>query len=297
MIERILLVQHVRRRHMSEHARAARAELERRGITVLEEDDLTTSGRHGIASGPAVDLVLALGGDGTILAAADHARHHGVPLVGVNLGHLGFLAEVSGEGIPCIIDRLVAGDFTVEERMTLDVTVHRPDGGISHDWAFNEAAVLRTDVARPGHFALVVDGQDVSTYGADGIVVATPTGSTAYSFSAGGPVVWPDLQAIVMAPLAAHGLFTRPMVLAPSSVLEVIVMEPHRTAPELWCDGLRHLTTEAGTTIRVRAGERPVRLARLDDTPFSTRLVTRFELPVRGWRSHSRSDAEAGSRE
>ncbi|RRC96530.1 NAD kinase [Schaalia canis] len=269
-----MVVRHVHRPDAIAAAEVARRELEAYGIEVLPENCTDCE----------VDLVLALGGDGTILAAADLARTHDVPLLGVNMGHMGFLAEVSGEGIPKVIEQLARNDYRVDTRMTLDVTVRFPDGSEVHDWALNEAVLIHTDVAHPVQLALVVDGQDVSTYGADGIILATPTGSTAYSFSAGGPVVWPDTEAIVISPLAAHGLFTRPLVVGPSSVVEVIVLEHDWSAPEMWCDGLRQTTAPVGTSIITRVGQRPVRLVRLDDTPFSTRLVHKFHLPVRGWR-------------
>ena len=178
--------------------------------------------------------------------------------------------------------------FTLERRMTLDVTMERPDGSSASDWALNEAVIMHTDVAHPVHFALVVDGQEVSTYGADGMILSTPTGSTAYSFSAGGPVVWPDTEAIVVAPLAAHGLFTRPLVVGPSACVEIVVLDDMWTAPEMWCDGLRRMTVPAGSVVRARVGSAPVQLVRVDDTPFSARLVRKFNLPVRGWRDGSR---------
>lgn len=285
MSERIMLVRHVNRPAAIAAAEVARREIEARGLeVVLDEAD---AGR--------IDLVLALGGDGTILAAAEHARRHDVPLLGVNMGHMGFLAEVSADGIPSVVERIARHDFHVESRMTLDVTMRFPDGTEVTDWALNEAVIMHTNVAHPVHLGLAVDGQDVSTYGADGIVLATPTGSTAYSFSAGGPVVWPDTEAIVMAPLAAHGLFTRPLVVGRSSELEVFVLDRLWTAPEVWCDGLRRTTAPTGTSVVARVGRHPLRLARLDDTPFATRLVRKFDLPVRGWRSRSGSDADAGS--
>ncbi len=270
-----MLVRHVNRPDAIAAAEVARRELESWGIEVVPEDEHEDR----------LDMVLAMGGDGTILAAADHARHYDVPLLGVNMGHMGFLAEVSARGIPSIVERLARHDFVVDTRMTLDVSMRFPDGTEVRDWALNEAVVMHTDLAHPVHLAFVVDGQDVSTYGADGIVLATPTGSTAYSFAAGGPVVWPDTEAIVMAPLAAHGLFTRPLVVGPSSELEVIVLEEHWSAPELWCDGRRRTTVPRGTSVVVTVGSCPVRLVRLDNTPFSTRLVRKFDLPVRGWRS------------
>ncbi|PID97678.1 MAG: NAD kinase [Actinobacteria bacterium] len=280
MTQRVMLVRHVHRPAAITAAEIARKEIEARDMEVVPED---------AAIGEA-DLVLAFGGDGTILSAASLSRQHDIPLLGVNMGHMGFLAEVSGDGIPTVIDRLAEGDYLVDARMTLDVTVRFADGSTIEDWALNEAVIMRTNVAHPVHLVLVVDGQDVSTYGADGIVLATPTGSTAYSFSAGGPVVWPDTEAIVMAPLAAHGLFTRPLVVGPSSVLEVVVMENEWSAPEVWCDGLRHATVPSGSSLTARVGKRPVRLVRLDHTPFSTRLVHKFGLPIRGWRNRRERD-------
>lgn len=274
MTQKVMVVRHVHRPDAIAAAEVARRELEKHGIELVPDH----------CSDCDVDLVLALGGDGTILAAADLARTHDVPLLGVNMGHMGFLAEVSGEGIPKVIEQFARNDYRVDTRMTLDVTVRFPDGTEITDWALNEAVLMHTNVAHPVQLALVVDGQDVSTYGADGIILATPTGSTAYSFSAGGPVVWPDTEAIVISPLAAHGLFTRPLVVGPSSTVEVVVLEHDWSAPEMWCDGLRQTIAPVGTSIITRVGQRPVRLVRLDDTPFSTRLVHKFHLPVRGWR-------------
>ena len=196
-----------------------------------------------------VELVLVLGGDGTILWAAQHARERGVPLLGVNLGHMGFLAEAEVSSVSSLVERVAKGDYAVEERMTLELDLEMPDGEIKHDWAINEAAIMRTDLAHPAHFGIGVDGQGVSTYGADGIILSTPTGSTAYSFSAGGPVVWPDTEAVLMVPLAAHGLFTRPLVVGPNSELEVSVTKQQWADLVVWCDGLRCFTAPAGTRI------------------------------------------------
>ncbi len=281
MIRTVMLVRHIHRPDAITAASVVREELEALGVEVVDEGPEAEA-----------DFVLAMGGDGTILAAAEHARCRDVPLLGVNMGHMGFLAEASGQELSQIAQRIAAEDFHLENRMTLDVAVHFPDGSTARDWALNEAVVIHTNVAHPVHLALAVDGQDVSTYGADGIVLATPTGSTAYSFSAGGPVVWPDTEAIVMAPLAAHGLFTRPLVVGPSSTLDVLVLEETWADPEMWCDGSRRTVLPAGSVVSTTVGERPVRLVRLDDTPFSARLVQRFNLPVRGWRSgHPRTQA------
>lgn len=274
MIATVMLVRHVHRPDALTAAEVMASELRALGIDVRHEDPDAEA-----------DFVLAMGGDGTILAAAHHAHLRNAPLLGVNVGHMGFLAEATGQDLALIARRIASEDFHIEERMTLDVQVREPDGTIRKDWALNEAVVVHTDVAHPVHVALAVDGQDVSTYGADGMIIATPTGSTAYSFSAGGPVVWPDAEAVVLAPLAAHGLFTRPLVLGPSALLEVAVLEENWTDPEMWCDGLRRTPLPAGSLVSTRVGARPVRLVRLDETPFSARLVERLSLPVRGWRS------------
>ena len=274
MIRRVMLVWHKHRPDAQTAASVMMSELDSLGVEVVEE-----------ARPNSADLLLALGGDGTIRAAAEYARRGDVPLLGVNLGHMGFLAEATDQGFDELAQRIANEDFHLETRMTLDVVVRQPDGTVITDWALNEAVVIHTDVAHPVHLALAVDGQDVSTYGADGIVLATPTGSTAYSFSAGGPVVWPDMEAIVMAPLAAHGLFTRPLVVGPSSKLEVGVLSENWTSPELWCDGKRRNSLPPGSSVTTTVGQWPVRLVRLDDTPFSTRLVQKFNLPTRGWRN------------
>lgn len=241
-----------------------------------------------------VELVLVFGGDGTILWAAQYAREFGVPLLGVNIGHMGFLAEAELDSIETLIERVAARDYTVEKRMTLELDVFVPGTEVQHDWAFNEAAVMRTDLAHPAHMGVGVDGQGVSTYGADGIILSTPTGSTAYSFSAGGPVVWPDTEVMLMVPLAAHGLFTRPLILGPHSEIELSVNEEQWSDLEIWCDGIRCITAPSGTRILCRMSETPLMFARLSDTPFSTRLVAKFDLPVSGWR-HSNGNGMVDS--
>lgn len=278
MISTVMLVRHIHRPDAITAASVIRARLQELGIRVIEEDD---------PSRP--DLVLAMGGDGTILSAAESARAWDAPLLGVNLGHMGFLAEDIGPDLEEVARRIAQERYRIEERMTLDVLVRFPDGTSTTDWAWNETAIIHADVAHPVHLALAVDGQDVSTYGADGIILATPTGSTAYAFSAGGPVVWPDTEAVVVAPLAAHGLFTRPLVVGPSTRLDVVILEENWTEPEMWSDGTRRTVLPAGSLVSTTVGALPVRLVRLDDTTFSTRLVERLNLPVRGWRSPART--------
>ena len=250
-------------------------------------DDLRGHGVETVRNGSAegVELVVVLGGDGTILRAAEEARNHDVPVLGVNLGHVGFLAEAEPEALPEVVARIVERDYTVEERMTLDVQVTTPDGQVQRSWALNEAAVEKGERARMVVATIGVDGRGLSSFGCDAIILATPTGSTAYAFSGGGPVVWPDVEALLLVPIAAHALFTRPMVVGPSSVLEVEVLPYEETHAVVWCDGRRLLDAPAGSRIEVRRGERPVRLARLTEAPFSGRLVAKFNLPVKGWRN------------
>jgi len=229
------------------------------------------------------ELVMVLGGDGTILRAAEVVRGQQVPLLGVNLGHVGFLAESEREDLADAVDRVARRDYVVEERMTLDVRVTLHEQEIARTWAVNEATVEKASRERVLEVVTEVDGRPVSTVGCDGVVMATPTGSTAYAFSAGGPVVWPDVEALLMVPISAHALFARPLVVAPTSVLAVELLG--RAGPGvLWCDGRRTVDLPPGARIEVRRGVEPVRLARLATGPFTDRLVAKFRLPVTGWR-------------
>lgn len=230
------------------------------------------------------ELVLVLGGDGTLLRAAELVRGLDIPLIGVNLGHVGFLAEADPDGWQEVVHRVAARDYTVEERMTIDVEVHTPTGETHRGWAVNEATVEKVERSRVIELALGVDGRGVSTFGCDGIVLATPTGSTAYAFSGGGPIVWPDVEALLVVPIAAHALFARPLVVGPSSGLAVEVLERNQLPADVWCDGRRRLSAPVGSHVDVRRGVEPVMLARLAATPFSGRLVAKFNLPVAGWR-------------
>jgi NAD+ kinase len=227
------------------------------------------------------ELVVVLGGDGTILRGTEMARSAGVPLLGVNLGHVGFLAEAEPDALPDTVARVVARDYTVERRMTLDVDVRHDGQLVQRQWALNEASVEKTARQKMLELVVEVDGRPLSRWGGDGVVFATPTGSTAYAFSAGGPVVWPDVEALLLVPLSAHALFARPLVVSPSSTLAVDIVS-RRGA--LWCDGRRTFDLPPGARIEVRRGSEPVRLARLHSAPFTDRLVAKFVLPVEGWR-------------
>lgn len=234
-----------------------------------------------------LEVALVLGGDGTILRAAEILRGSACPILGVNLGHVGFLAEAESHDLSYTVDRVLAGEFFVEERMTVDVVASHEGEAIARTWAVNEASVEKR--GRMLEVAIGVDGRPLSSFGCDGVVLATPTGSTAYSFSAGGPVVWPVVQALLAVPIAAHALFNRPLVVAPTSVLTVEILPQSSGLGVLWCDGRRRTELPVGAVVEVRRSERSLRLARIDEAVFTDRLVNKFHLPVSSWRG------EAGS--
>ncbi|MBD3145609.1 NAD kinase [Microbispora camponoti] len=245
---------------------------------------------HGAALEEA-ELIIVLGGDGTLLRAAELARQAAVPLLGVNLGHVGFLAEAEVEDLASVVDLVVEGRYEVEERMTIEVVVRLNGSVLARTWALNEASVEKKD--RMLEVVAEIDGRPLSRWGCDGVICATPTGSTAYAFSAGGPVVWPEVEALLLVPNSAHALFARPMVVSPKSTLALEIL-PDTSAGVLWCDGRRRFDIPPGARVEVRRGEVPVRLARLlgveaTGAPFTDRLVAKFGLPVQGWRGRVRS--------
>jgi NAD+ kinase len=229
------------------------------------------------------ELVVVIGGDGTILRAAELAHPSGTPLLGVNLGHVGFLAEAEYDDVGATIDAIVERRYTAEDRLTIDVSVFQDGELVTSTFALNEASVEKAARERMLEVVVEVDGRPLSRWGCDGVVCATPTGSTAYNFSAGGPIVWPGVEALLLVPISAHALFARPLVVAPTSVLAVEVISPQATGV-LWCDGRRAVDLPHGARIEVRRGVRPVRLVRLHTAPFTDRLVAKFGLPVEGWR-------------
>jgi NAD+ kinase len=243
------------------------------------------------------ELVIVLGGDGSLLRAAELSRPAGVPLIGVNLGHVGFLAEAEPDGLADLVERVVAREYAVEERMTIDVTVRRNGTGIASTWALNEATVEKAARERVIEVIIEIDGRPLSRWGGDGVVCSTPTGSTAYAFSAGGPVVWPEVEALLMVPISAHALFAPPMVVSPQSVLAVeLIVASETSGAVLWCDGRRKVDLPPGSRVEVRRGALPVLLARLQTSEsrsggFTDRLVAKFGLPVTGWRGRTWEDA------
>ena len=230
------------------------------------------------------ELVLVLGGDGTFLRAADLAHTVDVPVLGINMGHVGFLAEWEEESLETAIERVVKRDYRIEDRMTIDTVVVDAAGAeVGRSWALNEVSMHSQNRRGVLDAILEVDGRPVSSFGCDGVLISTPTGSTAYSFSAGGPVLWPELDAILVVPNNAHALFAKPLVVSPAST--VAVESASRTDEAIAImDGHRQITMPAGSRVEVVRGRHPIRWVRLDEKPFTDRLVNKFWLPVEGWR-------------
>ena len=232
-----------------------------------------------------IELAIVLGGDGTILRAAELVRGGTAPVLGINMGHVGFLAEIERDDMDDAVRRVIDRDYTVEERLAIAVRVKDADGTIIYrTWALNEATVEKASRERMLEVVMEVDGRPLSSFGCDGIVMSTPTGSTAYNFSAGGPVIWPSVEAISVVPLSAHALFARPLVVSPDATVAVEVLERTSGSGILWCDGRRSHELPPGARVVVRRSSRPVRLARLHPAAFTDRLVRKFRLPVTGWR-------------
>lgn len=233
------------------------------------------------------ELVIVFGGDGTFLRAAEFARAADVPVFGFNLGHVGFMAEAEGYYVDPIIKDLVAGRYRIEERMTMAVNVWVGDSLLAEGWALNEASVENRSRQGLIEIVLEVDGLPVTGYACDGVLVSTPTGSTAYAFSAGGPVLWPNIDAILIVPNNAHALFSRPLVVSPESIIAVELASTGQDSI-VFCDGRRIISVPAGGRVELGRSKYGVKWVRIDKRPFADRLVKRFKLPVTGWRGSSR---------
>jgi NAD+ kinase len=293
MSREILVLTHPRREGMADRARWVLDRLATAGIAPrmladeaeilgLRASDLVSSDDDAAVG---VELVLVLGGDGTLLRGAELARSADIPLLGVNLGHVGFLAEAEPDALESTVDHVVRKDYRVEERMTVDVTVRHQGSIVYNGWALNEMSLEKAERARMLECVLGIDGRPLSRWGCDGLICATPTGSTAYAFSAGGPVMWPGVDALLVAPISAHALFARPLVLAPDSTVAIEVLPP--VPGVLYCDGRRSVEVQPHSRVEVARGRRPVRLAVVHSLPFTDRLVAKFDLPVEGWRGRA----------
>ena len=229
---------------------------------------------------PAVELVLVLGGDGTILRGAEYAVAHNVPLLGINLGHVGFMAEVEAFTYEDVAEAVINKDYVSDERMLLTFEVKRNGSIIESGWALNEVSIERKSTTMVELF-VQIDNRPLSRWGCDGIICATPTGSTAYAFSAGGPVLWPEVQALVLLPIAAHALFAKPMVIAPSSTIGIAI---ESSDASLSADALRKIELKKDDEVAITKSGTQITLAHLKSTIFTDRLVAKFKLPVEGWR-------------
>jgi NAD+ kinase len=286
MTRKVLFVIHGARSDAFNVARAAAKGLLANNIAVacadadsgqLEIPEVTSASD---ASG--CELVVVFGGDGTILRGIEIAREHDIPVLGVNLGHVGFLAEAEPEDIERVISVVVNNEWSVEERLALSITATDADGRKWESWALNEIAIEKFNREHMANLLVSIDERPVSQWACDGVLVATPTGSTAYAFSAGGPVVWPEVEAMLVVPVSAHALFSKPLVVSPASVVDVEITSGPVVVS---ADSHRNTDLATGGKLRVVRNTKPVKLARIHLTPFTERLVAKFELPVHGWRA------------
>ena len=289
----VLLVAHTTRRQIRNLAAQTAEQLRSSGFEIrmlpgeaAECFCRAVAVEDGDSAAAGCELVIALGGDGTLLRAAELARPAGVPMLGVNLGHVGFLAEAEPQALTDTVAALVDGDYTVDERVTVDAEVLVDGQVVKRAWALNEASLERTNRERMLDIAVAVDERPFLRFGCDGLLCATPTGSTAYAFSVGGPIVWPTVDALLIVPNAAHALFARPFLVAPNCVVDVDLLSQNHQAV-LSCDGRRSVTVPAGARVRLRRGALPVKVVRLDEVSFTERLVSKFQLPVRSLREAS----------
>ncbi|MEY4678263.1 MAG: hypothetical protein RI992_978 [Actinomycetota bacterium] len=277
-IKSILLVTHPMRAEAISAANEIAKLLLSKQIKVYSTID--TVGANSFSDSDQVDLAVVLGGDGTMLRAAQICRGKNTPILGINLGHVGFLAEIDRPSVAQIVDSISAGSFTVEERMSLNYQLQRGGKTILDGWALNEVLVERNDHQMIDLF-VQIDHRPLSRWWCDSVICATPTGSTAYAYSAGGPVVWPEVDALVLLPLAAHALFSRPMVVSPNSE---IVLDLESESADLNADGIRRTKLEKSDRIILTSAKEDVLLAHIKAATFTDRLVAKFKLPVEGWR-------------
>ena len=286
MSRKIILVLHPTRDEAHALAREVVHLLKNQNFEVLTSTDVDISGVSKltdvdlIANRKDAELVLVLGGDGTILRGAEIAHGSDLPVLGINLGHVGFLAQIEKPSIANLVEVISKRSYSVEKRMTLAYRVERGNSLLTNGWALNEVAVERNTEAMIELF-VQIDHRPLSRWGCDGVICATPTGSTAYAFSAGGPVVWPDVDALVLLPLAAHALFSDPMVVSPESEIAIDV---ESDIGVLSADGLRKVQLLEGDRIVLTSEKSFISLAHIDNAPFTDRLVAKFKLPVDGWR-------------
>ena len=250
------------------------------GIYTISDVEIPGITKSSLTDLPQLEVAIVLGGDGTMLRAAEVAKERDIPLLGVNLGLVGFLSEVERTKISDVIDALVNKSYVIDPRITLGYTVERDGVIVASGWALNEVTVEREKATMVELF-LEIDSRPISRWGCDGLICSTPTGSTAYAFSAGGPILWPEVDALVVLPISAHALFSRPLVISPTSKIAVVI---ESSEAFLSADALRKFALQRGDRVVVTKNPRIIKLAHLKNTLFSDRLVAKFKLPVEGWR-------------
>ena len=250
------------------------------GVYTISDVDIPGIIKSTLEDLPQLEVAVVLGGDGTMLRAAEVAQERDIPLLGVNLGHVGFLSEVERSKISEVIEALVNKTYVIDPRITLGYTVERAGSVVANGWALNEVTVEREKATMVELF-LEIDSRPISRWGCDGLICSTPTGSTAYAFSAGGPILWPEVDALVVLPISAHALFSRPLVISPTSKIAVLI---ESSEAFLSADALRKFALQKGDKVVVTRNPRIIKLAHLKNTLFSDRLVAKFKLPVEGWR-------------
>jgi len=293
MSRKVLLVSSPHYLDKAELVLSACKHLSQSSITVLlEQEHLESLTKLGVAipsevvsyDGSEVELAVVLGGDGSILRAAELLRGTKAPILGINAGHFGFMAEAESGSLTSALDVVISKRYQVRDRLAIEVVVTSQGKETYRSWALNEVALEKSARERMLEVVIEVDSRPVSSFGCDGVVVSTPTGSTAYAFSAGGPVIWPNVEALMMIPLSAHALFARPLVVGPQTHLAIEVLRRSSGAGVLWCDGRRTFELPPGSRVEVRQSSESVPMVVLQDEPFADRIVKKFSLPVTGWR-------------
>ena len=293
MSRKVLLVSSPQYLDKAELVLSACKHLSQNSITVLlEQEHLESLANLGVAipsdvvsyDGSEVELAVVLGGDGSILRAAELLRGTKAPILGINAGHFGFMAEAESGSLISALDVVISKRYQVRDRLAIEVVVTSQGKETYRSWALNEVALEKSARERMLEVVIEVDSRPVSSFGCDGVVVSTPTGSTAYAFSAGGPVIWPNVEALMMIPLSAHALFARPLVVGPQTHLAIEVLRRSSGAGVLWCDGRRTFELPPGSRVEVRQSIESVPMVVLQDEPFADRIVKKFSLPVTGWR-------------
>jgi NAD+ kinase len=278
VVKTVLLVTHPTRPEAISTANELAKLLAGKQINVFAT--IKTDGANDFKSSDQVDLAVVLGGDGTMLRAAEIFRGKQVPILGINLGHVGFLAEIERPSLTEIVDAIASGTFSIEERMSLNYQLLRGGKVIQSGWALNEVVVERNDHQMIDLF-VQIDHRPLSRWWCDAVICATPTGSTAYAYSAGGPVVWPEVDALVLLPLAAHALFSKPMVVSPKSE---IAIDLESDSADLNADGIRRTKLQKNDRIVLTSDKEDILLAHIKPATFTDRIVAKFKLPVEGWR-------------